>query len=182
LEVIDDEGQIVFASGMTDPKGRIVDLAGKVLASEGKGGPIQPHRDLITQDDEVLILEDVMGDVNGKPTFTLLRAAEHLKDNRLLPKGWNPNHPDAEHTGVYGAASLDESFVDGADMITYEFLAPAVDGPHRIQAVFLYQTLSPRFAAELFSYSTSEIEAFKRYYEASGSPPETMAELEYLLD
>jgi hypothetical protein len=182
LEVIDDEGQIVFASGMTDPKGRIVDLAGKVLASEGKGGPIQPHRDLITQDDEVLILEDVIGDVNGKPTFTLLRAAEHLKDNRLLPKGWNPNHPDAEHTGVYGAASLDESFVDGADMITYEFLAPAVDGPHRIQAVFLYQTLSPRFAAELFSYSTSEIEAFKRYYEASGSPPETMAELEYLLD
>ena len=41
-----------------------------------------------------------MGNVDGSPTFTLLRAAEHLKDNRLLPKGWNPNHPDAEHTGV----------------------------------------------------------------------------------
>jgi hypothetical protein len=106
---------------------------------------------VITQDDEVLILEDIMGDVDGSPTFTLLRAAEHLKDNRLLPKGWNPNHPDAEHTGVHGGASQDESFMDGEDTVSYEFVAPTVDGPYRIQADFLYQTLSPRFAAELFS-------------------------------
>lgn len=182
LRVIDDEGQVAFASGATDEKGRIVDLAGKALASESAGGPIQPHRDLITEDDQVLILEDVMGDVHGKPTFTLLRAAEHLKDNRLLPKGWNPNHPDAEHTGVHGAASQDESFMDGEDTVSYEFVAPTVDGPYRIQADFLYQTLSPRFAAELFSHSTSEIEAFKRYYKASGSPSETMAAVDSIVD
>jgi len=182
LQVIDDDGQLVFSSGVTDDKGRIVDMEGQVLASETRGGPIQPHRDVITQDDEVLILEDIMGNVDGSPTFTLLRAAEHLKDNRLLPKGWNPNHPDAEHTGVHGAALQDESFVDGADTITYEVRASVADGPYRIRAAFLYQTLSPRFAAELFSYSTSEVEALERYYAADGSPPETMAEVDYLLD
>jgi len=182
LQVIDDDGQLVFSSGVTDDKGRIVDMEGQVLASETRGGPIQPHRDVITQDDEVLILEDIMGDVDGSPTFTLLRAAEHLKDNRLLPKGWNPNHPDAEHTGVHGAASQDESFMDGEDTVSYEFVAPTIDGPYRIQADFLYQTLSPRFAAELFSHSTSEIEAFKRYYKASGSPSETMAAVDSIVD
>ena len=182
VQVLNDDEQMVFASGVTDDKGRLIDRGGSVLPSEEAGGPIQPHRDVIIQDDQVLIFEDVMGDVNGSPTFTLLRAAEHLKDNRLLPTGWNPSHPDAEHTGVYGAASEDESFVDGGDVVTYELNAPAVDGPYRIRAAFLYQTLSPRFAAELFSHSTSEIEAFKRYYAPNGSPPETMATLETLVD
>lgn len=182
VQVVDDEGQTVFASGATNAMGQLVDSRGEVLASEAAGGPIQPHRDLINRDDQVLILEDVMADVNGRPTFTLLRAATHLKDNRLLPKGWNPNHPDAEHTGVYGEAATDGSFVDGADTITYELVAPEAEGPYRIQAAFLYQTLSPRFAAELFTYSTSEVEAFKRYYAPSGSPPETMAALEIPFD
>lgn len=182
VQVVDEEGQTVFTSGATNATGQLVDSRGEVLASEGAGGPIQPHRDLINRDDQVLILEDVMADVNGNPTFTLLRAATHLKDNRLLTKGWNPNHPDAEHTGVHGAASEDESFVDGADIVTYEFVAPAVDGPYRIQASFLYQTLSARFAAELFTYQTSEIQAFKRYYLPNGSPPESMAHLEQMLD
>ena len=182
VQVLNDDEQMVFASGVTDDKGRLIDRGGSVLPSEEAGGPIQPHRDVIIQDDQVLIFEDVMGDVNGRPTFTLLRAAEHMKDNRLLPKGWNPNHPDAEHTGVYGAASRDESFVDGADVVTYELHVPPADGPYRIQASFLYQTLSPRFAAELFTHSTSEIVAFKRYYAPNGSPPETMAALEVLVD
>jgi hypothetical protein len=119
---------------------------------------------------------------SGLPTFALLRAAAHLKDNRLLPKGWNPNHPDAEHTGVYGAALQDGDFVDGADTITYDFRAPAENGPYRIRATFLYQTLSPRFAAELFSLTTAEVETLERYYAALGSPPETMAELEQVLE
>lgn len=182
IQVLDDDGRVVFASGASDDRGRLVDGEGNLLASEEAGGPIQPHRDVITQDEQVLIYEDVMGDVNGRPTFTLLRAAEHVKDNRLLPLGWNSDHPDAEHTGVYGAALEDETFVDGADVIQYELRAPLVYGPYRIQASFLYQTLSPRFAAELFSHSTSEIEAFKRYYEPSGSPPETMAALETVVD
>jgi hypothetical protein len=123
-----------------------------------------------------------MGDVNGNATFTLLRAAVHLKDNRLLPKGWNPNHPDAEHTGIHGAALQDENFVDGADTVIYDFRAPADDGPYRIQAAFLYQTLSSRFAAELFLFETAEVETLERYYTASGSPPETMAELEQVVE
>ena len=105
-----------------------------------------------------------------------------LKDNRLLPKGWNPNHPDAEHTGVYGAALDDGDFVDGADTVTYEVRAPAESGPYQIRAAFLYQTLSPRFAAELFKFETAEVETLERYYAASGSPPETMAELEHALE
>lgn len=182
VQVTDDSGTVVFASGVTDDRGRIVDLNGNVLASEEAGGPIQAHRNAISSDDEVQIFEDIMADVNGRPTFTLLRAAAHLKDNRLLPKGWNPSHPDAKHTGVYGAASQDTSFVDGADTITYEFRAPEANGPYRIRAAVLYQTMSPRFAAELFSFSTPEVETFKRYYAASGSPLETMTELEHLLD
>lgn len=182
VQVVDDGGQNVFSSGVTNAMGQLVDSRGEVLTSEAAGGPVQPHRDLIDEDDQVLILEDVMADVHGAPTFTLLRAATHLKDNRLLPKGWNPNHPDAEHTRVYGEAATDASFVDGADVITYAFVAPKDHGPYRIQAAFLYQTVSPRFAAELFTHSTSEVEAFARYYAPIGSPPETMASLEIPFD
>jgi hypothetical protein len=182
LQVVDDTGQVVFASGVTDDKGRLVDREGNVLASEEAGGPIQAHRNVISRDDEVLIFEHVMGDVNGEATFTLLRAAVHFKDNRLLPRGWNPNHPDAEHTGVYGAALQDADFVDGGDTITYEFRVPAENGPYRILAAFLYQTLSPRFAAELFSFKTAEVETLERYFAASGSAPEAMAELDYVLE
>jgi len=182
LQVADEDGRVVFASGVTDDKGRLVDRDGNILSSEAAGGPVQKHRNVISSDDEVLIFEDIMGDVDGNPTFTLLRAAVHVKDNRLLPKGWNPNHPDAEHTAVHGGALEDEDFVDGADTVIYEFRAPAGNGPYRIQAAFLYQTLSPRFAAELFKFETAEVETFERYYSASGSPPETMAELDRALE
>ena len=36
-----------------------------------------------------------MADLEGQRTHVLLRAASYLIDNRILPHGYSPTHPDA---------------------------------------------------------------------------------------
>ncbi|MGC8781083.1 MAG: hypothetical protein ACP5UQ_09485, partial [Anaerolineae bacterium] len=69
-------------SGKPDPDGTIA-------GNDADADPLkfEPHYDLITAADQVQIYEPIMGDHEGKVTYTLLRAARYLKDNRLLPAG-----------------------------------------------------------------------------------------------
>ena len=50
----------------------------------------------------------------GQVTYTLLRAYEYAKDNRLLPAGFKKNSAIAD-IGVYGAAAGDSDFTGGSD-------------------------------------------------------------------
>ena len=56
-------------------------------AADADPAAYEPHYDVITAADQVQIYEPIMGDTEGKVTYTLLRAATYLKDNRLLPGG-----------------------------------------------------------------------------------------------
>lgn len=173
LVVRDANGQVVFTSGEHDAAGRIVDGAGQPLPGELAGGPTYPHRDRISAQDEAQVWEAVMRDDSGAPTYLLLRAAGYLKDDRLLPQGWDPAHPAAQDTMPAGVAG-DASFGAGGDTVTYEVVAPAAQGPFQVEATLFYQVLSARFADELFLYSTPEVEAFRVYYEAADRRPEVV--------
>lgn len=53
--------------------------------------------------DQVRIYEPIMGHSDSAVTYTLLRAAKYLKDNRLLPPGFVKQDAPVD-IAVYGAA------------------------------------------------------------------------------
>ena len=70
------------------------------------------------------IYEPVLGSLAGRPTTGLLTATQYLKDNRLLPRGFEKSTAPRE-IGIYGRAAADTNFGGGGDRIRY---AVPVDG------------------------------------------------------
>lgn len=173
LEVLDAAGHTRFVSGAFNKAGELIDEDGQPLPSEAVGGPIQPHRRRISRPSEVQVYESVMGDKDGQPTFTLLRGAAYLKDNRILPRGWKADHPDAGTTTPVGVAG-DTDFADGADVITYD-VPMTSQGPVEVRASLHLQVIGARDAAELFTVTTPEVEQFRELYEQADRTPETLA-------
>ena len=170
LRVLDAKDRVVFASGAWDREGRIVDRKGKPLAFEQRGGPISTHKQRITRSEQVQIYQVVQGDAERKVVWRLLAAKGWVKDNRLLPRGWKVTHKDAERTRPIGIGE-DLDFVGGSDELVYEVNAAQSDGPYRIEAEIVYQTLAPRWAAELFAIEGPEIERFERMWKLADRRP-----------
>ncbi|MFO1053432.1 MAG: hypothetical protein U1F36_14565 [Planctomycetota bacterium] len=168
--VTDANQQVVWRSGDYDPQGRIVGVNGQPLSSELAGGPIQAHKDLVTNPDAPQIYEVVMGDENGAVTHRLLRAAVNVKDDRLLPLGYSSSHPDATHTAPVGTAA-DPNFTAGADDVTFRVNAPQASGPYHVEVQLLHQPISARWAAELFTVQTPEVAAFQGYWNNTDRTP-----------
>lgn len=106
-------GNLLFSSGNTDSQGGIigVDDTHQPLGYE-------PHYNLISREDQVQIYEGVMGNWEGEVTYTLLRASSFLKDNRILPPGWDDGFAPLE-IFPRGEALADPDFIGGEDTITY---------------------------------------------------------------
>lgn len=173
--VSDAAGRVVFSSGSFDAAGRILGARGKPLAAEAAGGPTYPHRSRITSPDQVQVYESVMADAEGQATYLLVRGGSYLKDNRILPIGWKPGHPDAKQIQPVGLGR-DSDFKGGRDRTRYAIKLPAsVQGPVQVEARLLYQVLGSRYADELFRYETREVEAFKRYWSAADRRPVQVA-------
>jgi hypothetical protein len=166
LRVIDAKGKIVFASGETDKKGRLIGAQG-VLAGEAAGGPLMPHRAEVTASAQVQVYEAV---AKG-PRILTHGDVPLVKDNRLLPAGWNKQHADAAATKPVGIGG-DSDFVGGADKVVYNVPFPDIAPPYIIEVALLFQPISPRYVAELFRVDHPEIARFKRFYEAAGNEPE----------
>ena len=169
---------LVFASGRFNSQGQLLDAAGNVLASELAGGPIQPHVDQIQSGDQVQVYETVMGNTEGRPTFYLLHGSTFLKDNRLLPQGWQAEHPDGPATRPAGT-NQDVNFQAGSDQVLYEVPVTG-DGPYRIDVSLYFQSISPRHAAELFTNATPEVATFQKMYTTAEHQPELIDKQSFL--
>ncbi|HMO90575.1 MAG TPA: multiheme c-type cytochrome [Pirellulaceae bacterium] len=176
LTVIDAEGQTVFQSGVCNEQGELVDGQGNVLPSELAGGPILPHFNEIREPRQVQVYESIMADAVGDKTFYLLRGATFMKNNRLLPLGWDGGHADAEATKPAGIDG-DPDFIGGEDQL--RFLVPTKGtAPYRVHARLQFQTISPRHAAELFGNPIPEVRQFEAMYTAADRKPELIDEAE----
>jgi len=176
FEVRDQSGQPVFISGGFNRHGQLIDRQGAPLASELVGGSVLPHFQRITKSTEVQVYESIMADKTGDLTFTLLRGAKYLKDNRLLPRGWKPDHPDAARTVPVGIGN-DTDFRSGSDTVTYD-LPVKGKGPWSVHAMLVMQVLSARDAAELLKISSPEIERFDQLYQTADRRPELITSIE----
>lgn len=178
---VHDADSPLFASGAHDARGRLLDAHGAPLPSERVGGPALPHFTTITEPHHVQVYEAVMADADGNPTMRLMHGDTYLKDNRLLPRGWRNDHPDAEFTRPV-ATHDDPLFRDGEHRITYRIALPPGTGPVTLEARLLYQLLGERFAAELFELDAPEIRVFRRYWSQADRSPVTVAHTRHTLD
>ncbi|NIA05022.1 MAG: hypothetical protein GWP11_03520 [Proteobacteria bacterium] len=143
FRVTDNSGGVVFESGRPLANGAIA-------GNDNYADPatFEPHYDRITRAGQVQIYETIMADTDGRVTYTLLRAAGFVKDNRLLPAGFDKTTAP-EDIAVQGRARQDDNFRGGSDQVTYEVDLGHRPGPFTVTAELLYDSISPAFAADL---------------------------------
>jgi PKD repeat protein len=157
--VRDSQGQVIFESGR-------LNADGSIEGSDGDLDPAryEPHYDLITSADQVQIYEPIMGDTDAQVTYTLLRGAGYLKDNRLLPAGFD-KHGVPDDIMVRGAALDDPDFIGGSDLITYRVPVSA-DASYTVDVELIYQPLQYGYLRDLYQdVDQPEVADFKRMYE-----------------
>jgi hypothetical protein len=172
--VRDRDGNQVFESGRLNPDGSIVGNDNDVDRSK-----YEPHYAEITQPDQVQIYESILGGPNGDVTTGLLTAVGYLKDNRLLPRGFDKTTAD-EQVAVHGAALKDADFNGDGDRIRFAVPVNEADGPFRVTAELMYQPIGYRWANNLNAYDARfEPKRFTGYYDAmKGQTAVTLARAE----
>lgn len=160
LVVRDAHDGVVFESGGVEPTGAI-----RGNDHDADGGRYEPHYTTIERPDQVQIYESVMADPQGGITTGLLTAVQYVKDNRILPRGFDKATAE-EWIAVHGRAADDADFTGGGDRVRYAVPVPRGSGPYRVEATLYYQTIGFRWAENFRRYGSAEPQRFVRYYEA----------------
>jgi hypothetical protein len=159
LTVRDAAGAVVFESGRLAPSGAIVGNANDADASR-----FEPHYREISRPDEVQIYESIIAGPEGALTTGLLTATQYVKDNRLLPRGFDKATAEA-NVAVHGGASGDADFTGGSDHVRYAVGLGGAAGPFTVEAELLYQSIGFRWAWNLNAYDAVEPRRFVRWYD-----------------
>jgi len=163
LVVHDANGRTVFESGALNPDGSI-------QGNNNDADPLrfEPHYREIKSSDEVQIYEPILKDENGKVTTGLALGVGYLKDNRLLPAGFQKQTADKD-IAVVGNAAYDPNFTDAGDLVRYSVPLGDAQGPFHIDAELWYQPIGFRWAHNLISFQAEETRRLIGYYESMSS-------------
>ncbi|MBC8377445.1 MAG: T9SS type A sorting domain-containing protein [FCB group bacterium] len=168
IKVEDQSGNIVFHSGAWDETGEIIEL----------DPGYEQHRQSINDQDQVQIYQNIPRDVNSDKTYTLLRIAGYLKDNRIPPVGYLSGGIAADSTSITGLATQDPDFNrngleegTGSDKVHYRVGGLNPNESYHIGVTMNYQTIAPRFAQDLFEYDLPEVDEFQSYYDQMDLSP-----------
>jgi hypothetical protein len=156
----DATGQVLFESGAVAPTGAI---AGN--ANDEDAARYEPHYAEIRSGDQVQIYESVMVDLKGTPTTGLLQGVRYIKDNRLLPRGFDKSTAPAD-VAVHGAATGDPDFQSGGDRVRYAIDVSKAQAAITLEAELRFQTISFRWARNLGTYAAVETKRFTSYYDS----------------
>jgi hypothetical protein len=163
VTVHDGAGRVLFESGALAPDGSI---AGNDNDADARR--YEPHYTTIDDPAQVQIYEPILGGPDGVVTTGLLTASQYLKDNRLLPTGFDKASAE-EDVAVHGAALQDESFHDGGDQVGYVVRLGNAAGPYRMVVELWYQPIGYRWATNLRSYDSPETTRFTSYFAEMGA-------------
>jgi hypothetical protein len=166
--VRDREHRIVFESGALHSDGSI-------QGNDNDADPAryEPHYREIHTPDQVQIYESVLKDVRGAVTTGLLSAVGYLKDNRLLPHGFDKGTA-APEIAVHGDAQEDPNFTGQGDRVRYVIDLSAAPGPYEVEAELWYQPIGFRWANNLKAYAADEPRRFNDHYDAMAQTSATM--------
>jgi len=157
------DGHIVFESGKLNPDGSI---AGN--ANDSDATRFSPHYTRITQPGQVQIFEPILGDSQGHVTTGLLSATQYLKDNRILPTGFDKSTAPPD-IAVHGEAAADPDFTAGSCTTHYDLSTNGAAGPFRIAAELMYQPVGYRWAHNLASYQAAEPQRFVQDFDQAAA-------------
>lgn len=144
VKVVNSEDQTVFESGAFTSDGKIVGID-----DETSTLGYEQHHTKITDDSQVQIYETIMADMNDNLTYTLMHASQYLKDNRILPNGFNKmTVPDV--VKPYGLAVGDSDFTSGSDTVEYEIDSLPSSEMYSITVTLKYQTVTYGYAKDLY--------------------------------
>ena len=160
LTVDDRDGRRVFDSGAFSPDGSIVGND-----HDEDGSRYEPHYEEISEATQVQVYEAVMVDQRGAVTTGLMSAERWVKDNRLLPAGFDASRADGR-VSVHGAATSDASFTAGGDEVRYSVQVSPDAGPFTVTVELWFQPIAYRWAQNLSEYDSFETDRFVRYYES----------------
>jgi hypothetical protein len=160
---------VVFESGKPTADGRI-----SGSDSDADSETFEVHHRVITEEDQVQIYEPVMSNSDGEVTFTVLRAATYIKDNRIPPVGFEKATAGSDFA-VVGQALEDVDFVGGSDVVNYTVDVTGHTGPFNVTAKLLYQSVSFPFAEDMRSHETAEATRFIGYLDSADQTPVVVA-------
>lgn len=166
--VLDQQGTTLWASGRTNELGFILDgVSNRVLDSEQPAKfpyvPIQPHYQHIGSPSQVQIYQELIRDSDGFLTTSFLRRVSPIKDNRIRPKGFDPqfftrsrSQYIRELAVLHGEEANDRNYVDpkltGSDTIEYRIsLDPeTLSRADHVQVTLYYQSIPPSYLQQRF--------------------------------
>ncbi|MFO1277948.1 MAG: hypothetical protein U1F04_00005 [Burkholderiaceae bacterium] len=109
FQVLDSQGQVLWASGRSNDQGVLTNEIGLPLAGEfwwkqdcsaRLPNAWQPHFEEITRQDQAQIYQELVTNADGQLTTSFLSINGHPKDNRLQPHGFLP---EAERIAIAAA-------------------------------------------------------------------------------
>ena len=168
LKVEQGIGNVIFESGEWDGTGKIINY----------NSDYEPHYDLIDSEEQVQVYEGVFINNEQQITYSLLRAAEYIKDNRLPPVGFITTHPSYDSVKIVGNANDDTNFNKygtyqggtGGDSVTY--LIPTLPNTeYRITAQVCYQTVKTQLVDHIRPINNGDINRFVSMYDALPNIP-----------
>lgn len=159
----DHNGKTVFESGALNADGSI---RGNV--NDADASRFMPHFREITSSEQVEIYEPILKDQDGHVTTGLAAAVGYLKDNRLLPAGFQKQNADQD-IAVVGDAVDDPNFTDAGDSVHYSVALGNAEGPFQVEAELWYQPIGFRWAHNLAAYDAPETRRIVGYYESTPS-------------
>ena len=168
ITVTDAAGNTLFESGAVQPDGSVVGND-----NDEDGSRFEPHYTAIDSASQVQIYESVMVDSRDRVTTGLLSGARYIKDNRLLPRGFDKGSASWE-IAVHGAAADDDDFTAGGDRVQYLVDVSGASGAITVSVELLFQSIGYRWAENLRDYDAFETNRFVGYYEESAASSSVM--------
>jgi hypothetical protein len=164
IAVKDARGAVVFESGRLEADGRI-----RGNDNDADAARYEAHHDEIASPDDVQVYEPILGDPAGAVTTGLIAAVKYLKDNRILPHGFDKATASRE-IAVAGRAAADANFTGGSDRVRLNAPVGNASGPFTVEVELLYQPIGYRWAQNLGPYNAAmEPARFLGYYNAMGA-------------
>ena len=158
VAITDAVGRRVFESGALTPEGRVTGDD-----HDADGSRYEPHHTTIDSPGQVQVYQGVMVDGDGSVTTGLMSAERWVKDNRILPDGFDNAAADARVQPI-GGATTDPDFTAGSDMVRYSVAVDPETGPFTLEAELWFQPIGYRWAENLAAYDSPETRRFVRYY------------------
>lgn len=175
---MDTNGKVIWSSGRSTDKGVLINDSGQPLATEFSKTNWQPHWRVITGSNYAQIYEVRTKDLQGLLTTSFLALAKQVKDNRLMPGGWNANGPYASWTmPVAVPAATSPGYYNGAgsNLVTYRMPAAIAANVKSVRAVLNYQSIPPYYLKDRFDIggnnpATAQLQALVNLVDYTNTP------------